>query len=155
MKTSVKEKVYKPTKKHQKEKIENAINLLNEICKVKIAPSKIHGVGLVAMRDLKKGEKLNLDAVFQYLDIPYKRFKDLRPEIREHILERWPLITKGSHFVYPDARLQAYCNHSDYPNYDNKTDQTLTKIYAGEEITENYKNIEGWENIYLWLVGNK
>ena len=28
----------------------------------------------------------------------------------------------------------------------------LTKIYAGTEITEDYKNIEGWEKIYKWIV---
>lgn len=152
MKTKpVQEKIFKPSKKHQKEKIENAIKLLNEIVKVRIAPSKVHGVGVVAMRDLKKGEKLYLDAQFQWLDVPYKKFKELRPEVRELILERWPLVIKGSHFVYPDTRLQAYCNHSDFPNYDNKTDTTLTKIYAGEEITEDYKNIEGWETVYPWI----
>ncbi len=147
----MKKPAFKATKKHKEEKIENAINLLNEIVKIKVGPSKIQGVGIFAMRDLKEGEKLNADAIFQYLDVPYKEFKKLRKEVAQHIIERWPNIMNGSHFVYPDAKMTAFMNHSDYPNYDNITDTMKCKVYAGEEITEDYRNINGWEKIYPWI----
>jgi hypothetical protein len=144
-----------PNKKVRAGKIKLAIALLNDIVKVKIGPSKIHGVGLFAMRDIKKGEVLNLNAVFHAFDVPYKDFKKLRPEVSQLLLERWPLVTKGSHFYYPDTQMSAYMNHSETPNYDGKTDKTLKKIKKGEEITEDYRQIEGWEVVYPWLKGKK
>lgn len=141
----------KVTKKHQKEKIESAINLLNEIVKIKVGPSQVHGVGIVAMRDIKKGEKLNADAIFQYLDVPYKDFKKLRPEIAEYLLGRWPQIVNGSVFIYPDAKMTAFMNHADDPNYDSLSDKALKSIKAGEEIFEDYRNVPNWEKVYPWL----
>lgn len=136
---------------NKKEQFQNQINLLNDLIKFKVGPSEVHGVGIIALRDIKKGELLNLDAVFQQFDLPYKKFKWLEPHVRQHILERWPLVTQGSHFIYPDAKMSAFCNHSDTPNYDNKTDKATRKIKAGEEIFEDYRNIEGYEAVYPWL----
>lgn len=148
----------KPTSQaHKVKKYLEQMELLNSVAKVRVGPSKIHGVGVYAMRDLKKGEKMNLDAMSQWLDLPYKYFtkkgaKGLRPEVAQLLLERWPQIVNGSHFVYPDTRMQAFMNHSDFPNYDAKTDVTLCKLYAGEELTEDYRQIEGWEKVFPWLV---
>lgn len=136
---------------NKKLQFENQINILNDLVKFKVGISKVHGVGLIAMRDIKKGEKLNMDAVFHQFDLPYKKFKYLRPDVAEHILERFPLITSGSHFIYPYAILSAFCNHSDDPNYDCKTDKTTRKIKEGEEIFEDYRQIEGWEIALPWL----
>ena len=144
-------KLPKVTKKHIKEQHENAVKMLNEVVKVKVAPSSIHGVGIVALRDIKKREKVYADAQYQALDLPYKMFKKLRPEIAEEILGRWPLIVQGSHFIYPDCRMQAFCNHADEPNYDGKTDSALKDIKKGEEITEDYRQTEGYKKVYKWL----
>lgn len=151
------EKIYKPTKKHQQEKWDNAVNLLNEIVKTYVGPSEIHGVGVIAMRDIKKGEKLYTDALFQWLDVPYKYFKprkgrnSIEPEIAEYLLGRWPQIVNGSHFVYPDARISAFLNHSDEPNYDGKNDVALRDIKKGEEVTEDYRVVENYQKVYKWL----
>lgn len=142
---------FKPTKKQKKEKLDQAIILLDEITKIKVAPSSIQGVGVFAMRDVKKGEKLYTDAIPQQLDIPYKDFKKLRPEVASYILGRWPLVSKGSHFLYPDTRFAAFLNHSYTPNYDAKNDKTLSKIKAGEEITEDYRKIDGWQEVFPWI----
>jgi len=146
-----KQKLFKPTKKHIKEKIEQQINLLNEIVKIKLAPSSIHGVGVHAMRDIKKGEKLNADAIPHQLDLPYSKFNKLDPEIREIILGHFPLIVEGSHFMYPVTKFSAFLNHSDTPNYDSVNDKALKDIGKGEEITEDYRLIKGWEKVYPWL----
>lgn len=143
---------FKPTKKHQREKVKQALNLLNDIVKVKIAPSAIHGVGVVAMRDIKKGEKLYLDSVPHAFDVPYKEFKRLNPEVSEILLGHWPQVVNGSHFLYPVTKMTAYLNHSVEPNYDAREDKTLRKIKAGEEIVEDYKQIEGWEKVFPWLI---
>src|SRR3990167_6990106 len=124
---------------------------LNTYCKSRIAPSKIHGVGVFAIRDISKGQKLYADIVPEVFNLPYSSFNYLFPAVRQLLLERFPLVTKGSMFVYPDTRLQAYINHSDTPNYDCLTDTTLCDIPEGEEITEDYRVIEGWEIAHPWL----
>jgi len=139
------------TKKEQAQKIKDAIVLLNDIVKVRLAPSPIHGVGVFAMRDCKKGEKLYTDIIPHQFDVPFSKFKQIDPEIREILLGHFPLITQGSHFMYPVTKMSAFLNHSDTPNYDAKADLTLRKIKAGEEITEDYRLIPGFELAFPWL----
>ncbi len=146
---------FQPTKQHIEKKLKIQIDLLNEIVKIRLAPSPIHGVGVFAMRDIKKGEKLYTDAVPHQLDLPYKRFNKLDPEIREILLGHFPLILEGSHFLYPVTKMSAYLNHSDTPNYDAKEDKALRKIKKGEEVTEDYRLIKGWETIFPWLAKKK
>jgi SET domain-containing protein len=141
----------KVSKEHKKNKIEEAIKLLEEIVKLRLAPSDIHGVGVFAMRDLKKGETLYTDIVPHQFDVPYSKFKQLRPEVAQTLLGHFPLILKGSHFLYPVNKMSAYLNHSDNPNYDAVKDVALRKIKEGEEITEDYRKIENWEKIFPWL----
>lgn len=144
-------KGFKPTKKHINKKLAEQINLLNEVVKVRLAPSPIHGVGVFAMRDIKKGEKLYTDVIPYQFDLPYKMFKNLDPEISEILLGHFPLITKGSHFMYPVTKMSAYLNHAEVPNYDAKEDKALRRIKAGEEVTENYRLIDGYEEVFPWL----
>lgn len=141
----------KGTKSLKRGKLEDQVTLLNDLVRFKVGPSMVHGVGLIALRDIKKGVKLNMDAVFHQFDLPYKDFKKLRPEVAELILERWPLVIEGSHFIYPDAKMSAFCNHSDDPNYDSVEDKATRRIKCGEEIFENYRKIEGWDKVYKWL----
>lgn len=141
----------KITKKDKEKKFGEAIKLLNDIVKVRLAPSPIHGVGVFAITKIKKGEKLYLDAIPHAFDLPYKKFKQLRPEVREIILGHWPQIINGSHFLYPVTKMTAFLNHSDKANYDAKADKTLCDIGVGEELTENYKVIENWEKVFAWL----
>ena len=101
---------------------EKQINELNERVKLRIAPSGIHGVGLFATRNLKKDEKLYTDHIPVGYSLPYAEFDKLLSDTRELMLERWPQIVNGSIFFYPDAKLQAYLNHSDKPNYDAQKD---------------------------------
>ncbi len=99
------------------------------------------------------GEKLH--CIFdprQMYSIPYERFNELRPEVRQLICERYPNVTKGEKFLSPndDQILTSFINHSDEPNYD-QDDTALTDIRAGEEITEDYRSIENYETTYPWL----
>lgn len=138
-------------KANRKKRLEQAVNLLNYIVKIKLAPSNIHGVGVFAMRDINKGEKLYTDATPHVFDVPYKDFNKLRPEVSEFLLGKYPLVAKGSLFYYPDVRLACYLNHSNEANYDAKADKTTRRIKKGEEITENYKLIDGWQDVFPWL----
>ncbi len=140
------------TQKHRENKIRSAIKLLNDIVKIRLAPSQINGVGVFAMRDIKKGDKLYTDIIPHQFDVPYSQFKKLRPEITPILLGHFPLILSGSHFMYPVTKFSAFLNHSDDPNYDAKEDKALRDIKQGEEVTEDYKLIENWKEIFTWLA---
>lgn len=127
------------------------IKELNHYVRTKLAPSQIEGVGVFALRDVKKGEPLFTDMVTKLYNLPYSEFNKLRPEIAENLLQSFPLIIKGSAFAYPITRTQAFLNHSDEPNYDAIEDVVLRDIKAGEEVTEDYRKIEGWEDIFTFL----
>src|SRR3990167_750082 len=97
---------------------EQEIIKLNSEGKANLGVSKIHGIGVFAIRDLKKGEQIYSDRISNIYHIPYGSLRKLFPEVRKIILERWPSIVNGSNFIYPDARLVSFMNHSDIPNYD-------------------------------------
>jgi hypothetical protein len=127
---------------------------LNTAVTVRIAPSKIHGVGVFALRDLPAGKKLHLDAVPQVYQLAVGSLSKLYPEVRQIIVDRWPRIFSGSAIAYPDARYQAYVNHSDDYNYDCISDTLIEDVKAGDEITENYRSIPGWQDAHPWLTNN-
>ncbi|MEK6880164.1 MAG: SET domain-containing protein, partial [Nanoarchaeota archaeon] len=79
--------------------------------------------------------------------------------VREMILERWPCVINGSKFIFPDARLVSFMNHSFSVNYDPLTDTALKDIKAGEEILEDYTKMPNWEEIWPpeknpWLIAS-
>ena len=138
----------------QMNKQEQDIAELNTIVKAIIAPSKISGVGVMAIRDIMKGEKIYADRMSKLYHIPYGSFGKLFPDVREIITERWPHVVSGEAFIYPDARLLSFMNHSSDPekiNYDPVTDCALMDIPAGAEILEDYRIVPNWKEIYHWI----
>lgn len=127
------------------------IEKLQSEMKTKLAPSKIHGVGVFALRDISKGEKLYADARPTVYTLTYTDAKKLSQEVRDILLGQWPNIINGSHFAYPTTRIQAYINHSDIPNYYAQNDVMLKDVRAGEEITEDYRMIDNYDKIFPWL----
>lgn len=128
---------------------------LNSIVNVRLAPSDVHGIGVFAIRDIAKGEKLNANLFPQLFTLPYAMFEQLKPQVRQILLERWPNIINGSAFAYPDTMLQGYMNHSDDPNYHAKDDLALRDIKAGDEITEDYRAIPNCDQVFPFLAKKK
>ena len=128
---------------------------LDNETKTKLGASKIHGVGVFAIKDIQKGEKLYLlpGQIAKWYNLPYSSLKKLRPEVKELILERWPAIINGSHFVAPNdmAVLCTFVNHDEEPNYEISTDKALKDIKTGEEVVQNYRLMKNYEQIYPWL----
>ena len=128
---------------------------LNSTVKVKLGASKIHGIGIIALRDIKEGEKLHCipSLTPMWHDLPYGSLSKLFPEIKELILERWPSIINGSHFLSPNdmAWLITYMNHSNDPNYNVDNDLALKDIKVGEEITEDYRRMTNYQKVYPWI----
>ena len=130
---------------------EEQIIWINSIVKTKLMPSKVHGIGVFALRDIGKGEKLYGNLFPKIYNLPYSYFGKLFPEIKELLLERFPNIVNGSGFGYPDHCIQGMMNHSEENNYDGITDVVLKDIKKGEEIFENYKQIPNYEKVFKWL----
>lgn len=124
---------------------------LNNVVTTYLAPSKVHGVGVFALRDLKQGQKLYADLFPKMYNLRYDYFEDLVPEIKEKLLERWPNIVNGSNFGYPDTNIQAFMNHSETPNYDALNDILLADVQKGEEITEDYRMIPNWDKVFDFI----
>ena len=135
----------------EKDQLEE-IALLNERVLTRIAPSKVQGVGVFAMRDIPKGTVLYADSVPHVYKLEYRNFKKLREEVRELLLERWPQVVNGSNFLYPDMRIKAFMNHSDDPNYDNRTDTVIKDIQKGEEVFEDYRVVPGYSQVFPFLT---
>lgn len=127
--------------------------------KCRLTPSKVHGVGVSALRDIKMGEQLNIALKIKprwytlTFDDLSKFFDKTYPEIKQLILDRWPNVVNGAAFLSPnyDARLMSFLNHSDTPNYDPRSDLALTDIKKGEEIFEDYRIMKNYEQVYGWL----
>ena len=121
---------------------EEQIIHLNSTVKCKLAPSPIHGIGVFAIRDIMKDEKLHchLGEKPQWFTLSWGNLSKLFPEVEELVKQRWASIVNGSHFLSPndDVILILYMNHSKDPNYNNRTDLALKDIKKGEEITEDY-----------------
>lgn len=131
------------------------IDWLNENVKVKIAPSKIQGVGVFALRDIKKGESLLADIQPIGFNLTFEDMSELLPEVRDQLLGQWPNIINGSMFAYPSTRVQAFINHANKPNYDAINDVMLKDVKAGKEITEDYRLIHRSNEIFPFLDSSK
>ena len=103
----------------------------------KLAPSPIDGIGVFALRDIPKGQKMY--CVSSRCRLRYDPIDDLLPEIKALILQRWPYArTQGYLSPNDDANLLSFMNHSKEPNYNPETDTALRDIPAGSEILEDY-----------------
>lgn len=130
---------------------QDQITQLTNMVKARIAPSKIHGVGVFALVDLPKGTKLYADSVPVVYTLSHANLKKLDKEVRDLLLERFPNIINGSRFVYPTERLLAFMNHDKNPNYDPASDEVMRDIKKGEEITEDYTQIPNYDKIFPFI----
>ena len=124
---------------------QDLIRELNESVKCTLRPSPIHGIGVFALREIKQGEKLYCqEGLRGPIALPFKMFNQIKPEIREIILSRYPLVQRGSLFLSPndDQRLISFMNHSkENANYDGHTDTATRDIKRDEEVLENYNDL--------------
>ncbi len=137
--------------------IQKVLDHLELNIKTKIAPSPIHGIGVFAIKDIKKGEQ-----VFPVWDgdtaiymIPNDKLKMLSEEVQE-LLNMYFIneecgyklfrLFKGINFI---CHTVSYCN-SAYPNKDNTNINNdgiaLRDITKGEEILEWYTSNLNLEN---------
>ena len=133
--------------------INEQIDYLNDKIRCYVAPSKIHGIGVFALRNLKAGENLYLFPENQertWFIVPYSRFKDLYPDVRNIILMRWPSVINGSAFLAPndDIWMGSFVNYSPDYNYDQRKDLMIKDVIKDGEILEDYCYMNNADKIY-------
>lgn len=121
----------------------NSVDYLNNTVYCRLAPSNLHGIGVIAIRDIPKGTRYTDVTNNNYWESPIftlteKEFSELLPEIQSLILDRTIFPEDDISFISPNADciLRSFMNHSDIPNTDGEI--TLRDIKAGEELTEDY-----------------
>ncbi|MFA5127181.1 MAG: SET domain-containing protein [Patescibacteria group bacterium] len=109
----------------------------------RLKPSKIHGVGVFAIRHIPKGVRIFLGEKTQIVWIKESTIKKLSPEYRR-LYDDFCLLKKGRLACPANFNQLApgwYLNHSKKPNValDKKMDFfTLRNIRKGEELTVDY-----------------
>lgn len=138
------------------------VEYLNKTVWATLRPSKIHGVGVFAIRDIKAGTLITDYSIHTlnnvgFLKLPVEDFKKLEPAIQNIILDRnmFRKDQENLYFYSPNMEccLTSFMNHNDDANSDGQF--ALRDIKEGEEITEDYKKLEGGHeliiNHYPWL----
>ena len=116
-----------------------------------LAPSKIHGVGVFAIRNIPKGTVLfkGESEGANYFYLSEEEFGRIVEPIRNILIDRH-LQCEGKEMwvCHPngDAKLLCFMNHNDKPNSDGY--KALTEIKAGEEVTENFIDIAGCDVLH-------
>jgi SET domain-containing protein len=121
------------------------VEYLNNTVYCTLKPSRIHGIGVFAIRHIPKGTELTdytvntLDSI-RVFEMQEEEFLQILPEIRNLILDR-TLFASTIRFISPnaDAILRSFMNHSATPNSDGIV--ALRDIEAGEEVTEDFHSL--------------
>ncbi len=108
--------------------------MISKEIKCNLGLSNIHGIGVFAIRDIKKGEHL-FPVSERTIEI-----KDLDEKAMKVVLNRNVIYTTFSTVEHPNLEVNytAFMNHSDNPNSDGSF--ALVSIKEGEEITESYRH---------------
>jgi SET domain-containing protein len=119
------------------------MHLPHEGVYTRLKPSKIHGVGVFAIRDIPKGRYVFTDDDEPIVWIEKQSIESLPEELKQFYKDF--AIIKGGKYGCPksfDALTTAwYLNHSDIPNVAVDKEYrfyALRDIKAGEELTTNY-----------------
>lgn len=118
-------------------------------CYCRLQPSKIHGIGVFAVRDIPKG-KNPFKTLPKYADIGYVRITegelDALPLKLSELIRTLFIPTDGTMYV-PNygvniIRLNSYINHSAKPNMHTRNGYdfiAVRKILVGKELTVDYR----------------
>jgi SET domain-containing protein len=116
------------------------VEIINKTVKTTLGQSKIHGIGVIAITDIKEGERL-FETPNGYTERRWfteTMLNALKPEIKAIILDR---TMNGFTDKSPNeqADMQCFMNHSKEPN---SNGHIATKdIQKGEEVTEDYSKM--------------
>lgn len=113
------------------------------LVKTKVAPSKIHGLGLFADEDIAKGT-----VIWKFNEIIDKKIDpeilNSLPETAREFILTYAYLENGKYILCCDN--DQYTNHSETPNVDTISDPSksiaVKDIKKGEEILEDYRTYD-------------
>ena len=112
---------------------------LNDTCLVTLKPSKINGIGVFALQNIRKGQRLCPVMEKTYI-IDKEEIPLIKKDILNIILDRGNITGEysGPYIIHPnnDASYISFMNHSKNPNSDGYC--ATKNIKRGQEITEEY-----------------
>lgn len=122
---------------------------LNDNTYVKLFPSPVHGIGVVAIKDIPKGCR----SIFgsdeeEWIRIGFDEVLKLEPAIKD-LIEQYCLFDENDYYVpssgFKKMDLSLYLNHSDEPNLisinDGEFFESTREIKSGEELFLDYGQI--------------
>lgn len=117
-----------------------------------LLPSKVHGIGVFAIRDIPKGCRAMFsspnDKEDEYIKVPKEQINKL-PAHAIALIENFCLYDEENYFIpekgFKKVDLVIYLNHSDNPNLISISDgdyfEAVRDIKAGEELLVDYGEI--------------
>lgn len=139
----------------------NVYNYIKNYVNVKLSPSKIHGVGIFALKDLKENDDIfvNWEGESGIHFITEEELNSLEEEVRLHlhqmfffkkIDEKWLfqiVLNKDCHWIFktPHHWVNS-CFQNDEPNVDLNTLKVIKKIKKGEELLTKYGKYEKFKS---------
>ena len=116
---------------------------------LQLRPSKVHGIGVFAIRDIPKGCR-NMFSKEQgdWIKIPLKEV-EMMPDYLKKLIENYFLFDDQFYYVeksgFKKPDLSFFLNHSDTPNIisinDGECFEAITNINEGEELFIDYGEI--------------
>ena len=137
-------------------KNEDFLHIIQNTTYCKIGVSEVHGIGVIAIRDIPKGVDpfLSLGSNNRFLPLTEKEVNTLSKDIQDHLRSYYvrtegvyPVMAKG----FNEVCIFGYMNHSDNPNmglYIKDESEllpfvALRDIKAGEELFWDYRTSGG------------
>lgn len=118
----------------------------------KLKTSDIHGIGLYANEDIKKGQLVYTASPLLDLNITQEQFDSLEQNEKDEILW-WGFFDQPSQMWHVDFDVSKFINHSDDATVTQDKDYeeaylvAARDIKAGEELTQNYLEFETQEDL--------
>jgi SET domain-containing protein len=118
------------------------------IAKVILAPSRIQGVGLFAIKNLAKGEEV---PIWDQNDLRFFEVPSADDKLFYGLFHHYCIRTKGGYYGPKDFLKMSigwYINHSDAPNLEERLEGATWRYYAtraiakGEEVTMDYRTLD-------------
>lgn len=119
--------------------------------KYKLDKSPIHGIGLFADQDIKKGQLLFTGSPLD-INLPKEEFEKL-DEKEKTELRWWGFFDKNVGIWHSDFDVSKFINHSvdgtviQDPNHEDTYLIAARDIKQGEELTQNYLEFESREDL--------
>lgn len=120
--------------------------------KYKLGKSKLHGIGLFAEENLKKGQVIYTASPLLDVDISKQQFNSL-DEKEQREIKYWGFWDEPNNVWHVDFDNSKFINHSFEPTLtqDSKHKDaylvTTKNIKKGEELTQNYLEFETEEDL--------